>query len=57
VDFLRQNIKQTYNELNEMANQRKYNEDRFNDDQPSDEEKAEAIQKERFDAKKSIFAD
>jgi hypothetical protein len=55
-DFLRQNIKQVYNELNEMANQRKYNEDRYDDDQPTDDEKAEAIQKERFDAKKSIFA-
>ena len=56
VDFLRQNVKQVYQELNEMANQRKYNEDRYNDDEPTDEEKAEAIQKERFDAKKSIFA-
>ena len=57
VEFLRGNIKQVYTELNEMANQRKYNEDRYADDQPTDEEKAEAIAKERFDAKKSIFAD
>jgi len=56
VDFLRQNIKQVYQELDEMANQRKYNEDRYNEDDPTDEEKIEAIQKERFDAKKSIFS-
>jgi hypothetical protein len=55
IDFLRQNIKLTYNELNEMANQRKYNEERYQEEQPTDEEKSEAIQKERFNAKKSIF--
>jgi len=53
--YLRQNIKLTYNELNELANQKKYNEERYSDDQPTDEEKSEAIKKERFDAKKSIF--
>lgn len=57
VDFLRQNIKQVYQELNDMANQRKYNEDRYKVENPSDEEKAEAIKKERFNAKKSIFED
>jgi hypothetical protein len=55
TDFLRQNTKMVYQELNEMANQRKYNEDRYADDQPTDEEKAEVIAKERFNAKKSIF--
>jgi len=55
-DFLRQNVKQVYTELNEMANQRKYNEDRYNDDKPSDDDKAKTIQQERFDAKKSIFS-
>ena len=55
IDYLKQNIKQTYQELNEMANQYKYNADRYKEVQPTDEEKAEAIQKERFNAKKSIF--
>lgn len=56
TDFLRQNVKQVYGELDEMANQRKYNESRYDEDQPDDEAKAKAIQQERFDAKKSIFA-
>jgi len=55
VDFLRQNIKMVYKELNDMANQRKYNEDRYKVDQPTDEEKSKAIEQERFNAKKSIF--
>jgi len=53
--FLRQNIKLVYQELNDMANQRKYNEDRYNDDNPDEEEKSKLIQQERFNAKKSIF--
>jgi len=56
-DFLRQNVKQVYNELNEMANQKKYNQDRYSEEEPDDEAKAKIIQKERFDAKKSIFQD
>ncbi len=57
TDFLRQNTKQVYNELDEMANQRKYNEDRYSEEEPDDDAKTKAIQQERFDAKKSIFAD
>ena len=55
IQFLKQNIKQVYQELNEMANQRKYNLDRYQEENPSDEEKAKAIAKNRFNAKKSIF--
>jgi len=55
IDFLRQNIKLTYNELNQLANQRKFNEDRYKENDPTEEEKAEAIKKERFEAKRSIF--
>ncbi len=56
-DFLRQNIKQVYGELDEMANQKKYNEDRYSEEEPDEETKSKTIQQERFDAKKSIFAD
>jgi len=56
IDFLRQNIKLTYNELNEMASQRKYNEERYKEDNPTDEEKEKAIKNERFEAKRSIFS-
>ena len=54
--YLDQNIKQTYEELNQMASQRKFNADRYDDDQPDDETKAEAIAAERFNQKKSIFS-
>jgi hypothetical protein len=57
VDYLRLNIEHTYKELETMANQYKYNEDRYKEIEPDDEAKAEAIQKERFNAKKSIFED
>jgi hypothetical protein len=55
IQYLKQNIKQVYQELNEMANQRKYNLDRYQEEKPTDEEKSEAIARERFNAKKSIF--
>ena len=55
ADFLRLNTNQVYGELNEMANQRKYNEDRYADDVPDEETKSAAIQAERFEARKSIF--
>lgn len=54
-NFLKQNIKQVYGELNEMANQKKYNEDRYSEEEPDDEAKSKVIQQERFDARKSIF--
>ena len=54
-DFLRQNIKQTYQQLDEMANQKKYNADRYEEEDPDDETKAKKIAEERFNAKKSIF--
>jgi len=53
--YLRQNIKQVYTELNEMANQKKFNEDRYNEDEPDEETKIKAIQQDRFNARKSIF--
>lgn len=56
TDFLRQNTKMVYKELDEMASQKKHNEDRYSEEDPDDDAKAAAIQKERFDAKKSIFA-
>jgi len=55
TDYLRQNIKQVYQQLDEMANQRKYNLDRYQEEQPDDETKAKTIAEERFKAKKSIF--
>jgi len=54
-EFLRQNIKQTYQQLDEMANQKKYNADRYEEEDPDDETKAKKIAEERFNAKKSIF--
>jgi hypothetical protein len=53
--FLRQNIKQVYGELNEMANQKKYNESRYSEEDPDDETKAKVAKEERFQARKSIF--
>jgi hypothetical protein len=55
-DFLRQNIKQTYQQLDEMASQKKYNADRYEEEDPDDETKAKKIAEERFNSKKSIFA-
>jgi len=55
VEFLRQNVKQTYQQLDEMANQKKYNADRYEEEDPDDETKAKKIAEERFNAKKSIF--
>jgi hypothetical protein len=55
TEFLKQNIKQTYKELEEMANQRKYNLDRYEEEKPSEETIAKKIASERFNAKKSIF--
>ncbi len=54
--YLTQNVKQVYAELDEMANQKKYNEDRYADDDPDDDEKSAKIKEERFNQKKSIFA-
>jgi len=54
-EFLRQNIKQVYQQLDEMANQKKYNADRYEEEDPDDETKAKKIAEERFNAKKSIF--
>ncbi len=53
--YLTQNVKQTYQELDELASLRKYNSDRYDEEDPDDEAKAKAIQDERFNAKKSIF--
>ncbi len=55
--YLTQNIKLTYKELEEMANLRKFNSDRYEEIDPDDDTKREAIQKEKFNAKKSIFED
>jgi hypothetical protein len=54
-EFLRQNIKQVYQQLDEMASQKKYNADRYEEEDPDDEAKAKKIAEERFNAKKSIF--
>ncbi len=53
--YMTQNVKQTYKELDEMASLRQYNSDRYDEDDPDDETVADKIQKERFNAKKSIF--
>ncbi len=55
--YLTQNVKMVYSELDEMANQKKYNEDRYADDDPDDDAKAAKMKEERFNAKKSIFSD
>ncbi len=56
--YLTQNIKQVYNELDEMANQRKFNADRYDEEDGDDDEtKAKKMAEERFNQKKSIFAD
>ncbi len=55
-DFLRQNVKQVYQELDELANQRKYNLDRYEEEKPDDETIANKISEDRFNAKKSIFS-
>ncbi len=54
--YLTQNVKQVYSELDEMANQKKYNEDRYADDDPDEDEKIAKIKEERFNQKKSIFS-
>ena len=53
--LLRQNIKQTYQQLDEMASQKKFNADRYEEEDPDDETKAKKIAEERFNSKKSIF--
>ncbi len=53
---LDENVKSTYKELDEMASQRKYNEDRYKEEDPDDETKAEIMNQERFNRKKSIFS-
>ncbi len=55
ADFLRQNVKQVYQQLDELANQRKYNLDRYEEEQPDEETISNKIAEERFNAKKSIF--
>ncbi len=55
--YLKENIKQVYTQLDEMASQKKYNEDRYDEEDPDDEAKAKAIQADRFNQKKSIFTD
>jgi hypothetical protein len=55
TEYLRQNLKQVFSELDELANQRKYNIDRYKKEQPTDEEKAEAAKEASFNQKKSIF--
>lgn len=55
LTFLEQNIKQTYQQLDEIANLRKYNEDRYDKDELTDEEKAEKIKQNVFNNKRSIF--
>ncbi len=53
--FLDQNVKEVYKELDEMANQRKFNADRYDEEDPDDETKAEKIAEERYNQKRSIF--
>ncbi len=55
--YLTQNTKQVYKELDEMASQRKFNSDRYEEEDPDDETKSKAIALERFNQKKSIFTD
>ncbi len=53
--YLTQNIKSVYGELDEMANQKKFNADRYEEEDPDDETKTKKIAEERFNAKRSIF--
>jgi hypothetical protein len=55
IEYLRQNLKLVFKELDELANQRQYNVDRYKAEQPTDEEKAEAAKEANFNQKKSIF--
>jgi hypothetical protein len=55
VNYLEQNIKATYKELDELASLRKYNQDRYDEEDPDEDEKAKAIREGRFNEKKSIF--
>ncbi len=54
--MLDENVKSTYKALDEMASQKKYNEDRYEEEDPDDETKAEKMQAERFNQKRSIFS-
>lgn len=49
-------VKQAYQQLDELASQRSYNKARYDEANPSDEERAEALAKERDEQKKSIFS-
>jgi len=53
--YLTQSVKMIYGELDEMANQKKYNEDRYADDDPDDDTKTAKIKEERLNAKRSMF--
>jgi len=56
IQHMKMQIKNTYTTLDEMAQLRSYNKARYDEEQPTDEEKAEAIQKARNEAKRSIFS-
>ena len=55
IDYLRLNIKHVYNELEELANQKKYNVNRYKEEDPDEETKAKIAKEEAFNRKKSIF--
>ncbi len=57
INYLEQNIKSTYKELDELANLRKYNQDRYDEEDPDEDEKIKKIREGRFNEKKSIFED
>lgn len=56
IQSMEQQIKQTYQTLDEMAQQRSYNQARYDEENPTDEDKSEAIKKERDEVKQSIFS-
>ncbi len=55
--YLNENIKAVYKELDEMASLRQYNSDRYDEEDPDEDTRAEKMAEERFNQKKSIFAD